>query len=120
MNITNKHGKFELSHKWLDNVRLRFLENQELSTKFQNLMKLRPSDSSKNDNVIDIIKNLQKRQKLSFSRMVQFHKKAIVCLRQFVHDSVLKQVFPSIILPQVSARLICVTTLVTLMPLQQI
>ena len=66
-----------------------------------------------------ILAKNSERQILNFSCMAQFHKKARICLRSIVHDSVWKQVASSIILPQVSERLISVTIMVALRPLTQ-
>ena len=56
-------------------------------------MELLPSNqpSSRNENFVSTSKNLQKKQKLIFSRSVQFHMKTTVCLKYFVNDCKLRK-----------------------------
>ena len=46
MIISNNNGKHELSHKMLNDLRLRVLGNLEISGKSQDFMELQPSAQS--------------------------------------------------------------------------
>ena len=59
MIISNNNGKYELSHKMLNDLRLRVLGNLEILGKSQDFMELQPSAQSFFQNV-KFCQNLQK------------------------------------------------------------
>ena len=78
-------------HRWAD-----LSAHTRKKRKQKNFMELLPSNqpSSRNENFVSTSKNLQKKQKLIFSRSVQFHMKTTVCLKYFVNDCKLRKTNP--------------------------
>ena len=65
MIISNNNGKYELSHKMLNDLRLRVLGNLEISGKSQDFMELQPSAQSFSENLsfVKTCKKLLKNRK---------------------------------------------------------
>ena len=119
--ISNKHGTYELPHKFPNDLRLRILGNQEVSRRSQRIfIQLQPSaqSSSQNDNFVDTRRKSVQKLKLNFSRSELFHANTKVCLIYFGQDCLWKKCFVSNSSQSLS-NLICFTILVTLRPLTQ-
>ena len=82
--INNKYGIYELPHQLPNDLKLRILGNQEISSKSQNVLELKlcAQSSSQNDNFPS------EKQKLNFSISALFHMKTRVCPKYFVRDFV--------------------------------
>ena len=81
-------GIYELPRELPNDLRIRNLQNEEISGKSQNLIEFRNliDSSSQNENFVNTCKNPLKRRNLTFSVLRYCTFELEFCFKYFVHD----------------------------------